>query len=181
MAYNIIFYENLHGESEIWNFLETLRQKSVTNKNARIQYNQAMLYLQLLQDNGTMLPNNITKHIDENIWEIRPCSNRIFYFCCANNSIVLLHSFRKKTQKTYVKTVDPVVGKYIEEIEEQSAIISAVIQKRIELGISQRDLAAICGIPQSSVARIESQVTTPRLDTLLKILCPLGLHLTVSK
>ena len=48
------------------------------------------------------------------------------------------------------------------------------------MGISQRDLAAMCGIPQSSVARIESYKTTPNLDTLLKIMQTLGLKLTVE-
>lgn len=106
MAYNIIFYENEKGESEIWDFLEELRIKSATNKNARIQYNQALLYIELLQNNGTMLPNNITKHIDENIWELRPGNNRIFYFYCDHNNFVLLHSFRKKTQKTPRREID---------------------------------------------------------------------------
>ncbi len=83
--------------------------------------------------------------------------------------------------KDHVKTVDPVAGKDLEDIEEQAAIISAVIKKRTELGMSQRDLAATCGIPQSSVARIEAHTTTPKLDTLIKIMRPLGLKLTVSK
>lgn len=83
--------------------------------------------------------------------------------------------------KDHVKTVDPVAGKDLEDIEEQTAIISAVIKTRTELGMSQRDLATICGIPQSSVARIESHTTTPKLDTLIKIMRPLGLKLTVSK
>ncbi|MBO5336498.1 MAG: type II toxin-antitoxin system RelE/ParE family toxin [Lachnospiraceae bacterium] len=100
MAYNIIFYENENGKSEIWNFLENLRKKSATNKDARIQYKQAILYIKLLQNNGTMLPDTITKHIDENIWELRPGNNRIFYFYCDENNFILLHHFRKKTQKT---------------------------------------------------------------------------------
>lgn len=100
MSYNIIFYEKENGESEIWNFLEELRKKSAVNKNARIQYKQITLYIELLQKNGTILPNNITKHIDEDIWELRPGNNRIFYFYCDENNFVLLHSFRKKTQKT---------------------------------------------------------------------------------
>ncbi len=83
--------------------------------------------------------------------------------------------------KNHVKSIDPVAGKDLEEIEEQAAIISAVIKTRTELGMSQRDLAAICGIPQSSVARIEAHTTTPKLDTLIKIMRPLGLRLTVSK
>ena len=98
--YEIIFYEKKNGDSDVWNFLEKLRKKSTTNKDARVQYKQAALYIELLQNNGIRLPENITKHIDENIWELRPGSNRIFYFCCNNNQFILLHSFRKKTQKT---------------------------------------------------------------------------------
>ncbi|MBR6939323.1 MAG: helix-turn-helix transcriptional regulator, partial [Clostridia bacterium] len=46
--------------------------------------------------------------------------------------------------------------------------------------LSQRDLAELCGIPQSSVARIETFKTTPNVETLIKLLQPLGLKLTVS-
>ena len=100
MAYNIIFYERKNGESEVWNFLEELLTESKTNKDARIKYKQALLYIELLQNNGTRLPDNVTKHIVEDIWELRPGNNRIFYFYCDKNCFVLLHSFRKKTQKT---------------------------------------------------------------------------------
>ena len=100
MTCNIIFYEKENGESEIWDFLEKLRFKSTNNKDVRIQYNQILLYMELLKNNGTLLPQNITKHIEENIWELRPGNNRIFYFFCDNNSFVLLHCFRKKSQKT---------------------------------------------------------------------------------
>lgn len=100
MKYNVEFYENANGESDVWNFLETLRIKSSTSKDARIQYKQLCLCIQLLENNGTFLPNNITKHIDEDIWELRPGNTRIFYFYHKDNTFVLLHSFRKKTQKT---------------------------------------------------------------------------------
>lgn len=100
MAYNIIFYEKQNGESELWNFLEKLRKKSATSKDAHIQYKQTSLYIELLQNNGTRLPDTVTKHIEDNIWELRPGNNRIFYFFCDKNDFVLLHSFRKKTQKT---------------------------------------------------------------------------------
>lgn len=83
--------------------------------------------------------------------------------------------------KEYVKNIDSNGGRDLTDIEEQASIISAVIKQRNELGLSQRELASICGIPQSSVARIESFQTTPNLATLLKILRPLGLKLTISK
>ncbi|MBR5506918.1 MAG: helix-turn-helix transcriptional regulator [Clostridia bacterium] len=82
--------------------------------------------------------------------------------------------------KEHVKSVDHQARKDIEEVENLSAIITALAAKRNELGISQRELASMCGMPQSSVARIESYKTSPNLDTLLKIMQPLGLKLTVS-
>lgn len=90
--YTIEFYEKDNGESEIWNFLESLRIKATTSKDARIQYRQATLYIQLLQDNG--------KHLEDGIWELRPGNNRVFYFYFENDTFVLLHQFRKKSQKT---------------------------------------------------------------------------------
>ena len=83
--------------------------------------------------------------------------------------------------KAYVKKLDATSARDLEDIEEQALIINTVIKQRNELGLSQRDLAALCGIPQSSVARIESFQTTPNLATLLKLLRPLGLKLTISK
>lgn len=82
--------------------------------------------------------------------------------------------------KDNVKKTDPIGKEIIEEAETEAAIISAMIRQRSELGLSQRDLAALCNIPQSSVARIESSKTTPRLDTLLKLLNQLGLTLRVT-
>jgi DNA-binding XRE family transcriptional regulator len=81
--------------------------------------------------------------------------------------------------KEHVRTVDPEIGKDIDEVENISSIVSAMVEQRTSLGLSQRELAAMCGIPQSSVARIESCKTTPNLGTLLNIFQHLGLQLTV--
>ena len=70
--------------------------------------------------------------------------------------------------KNHVNTVDPEISKDLKETEEFAAIVSAMIEQRNALGLSQRDLATMCGLPQSSVARIESCKTTPNLRTLLK-------------
>ena len=86
-----------------------------------------------------------------------------------------------ETYKEHVQKNDPKTAKDLIEMEEQAVIISEIIKQRNALGLSQRDLADICGIPQSSVARIESFKTTPNLATLLKILRPLGLKLIVTK
>ncbi len=82
--------------------------------------------------------------------------------------------------KNHVKGTNELSKKEIEEIEALASIVSAIIDKRNEMGLSQRDLAELCGIPQSSVARIETFKTTPNVETLIKLLQPLGLKLTVS-
>ena len=56
IMYTIEFYEDINGESELWNFLEDLRIKSATSKDARIQYNQIVFYIDLLSKSGTRLP-----------------------------------------------------------------------------------------------------------------------------
>lgn len=47
MQYTIEFYEKENGKSDVWNFLEALRIKSSISKDARIQYKQLLLYIQL--------------------------------------------------------------------------------------------------------------------------------------
>ena len=79
--------------------------------------------------------------------------------------------------KNHVQSLDDENKLLLEEIDELTTIVSTMIDKRNALGISQRDLAALCGLPQSSIARIESGRTAPKLDTLLKIMNPLGLKL----
>ena len=104
--YTLEFYETQDGECQVWDFLEGLRIKAATNKDARIQHKQASLYIELLQQNGTHLNENITKHLEDGIWELRPGNNRVFYFFFQDNTFVLLHQFRKKTQKTPKREIE---------------------------------------------------------------------------
>lgn len=119
--YNIEFYENQSGESELWNFLEKLRNEAAANKDSRIQYKQMMFYIELLQNNGTRLGENITKHLDNEIWELRPGTNRVFYFFIEKDTFVLLHHFRKKSQKTPRREIEKAKAErkdYLERREE---------------------------------------------------------------
>ena len=80
----------------------------------------------------------------------------------------------------FVKETDPAAARDMAEMEAAAGIISELIAKRNALGLSQRDLARICDLPQSSIARIESLKSTPRLDTLLKLSQALNLRLTLT-
>ncbi|MCM1545838.1 MAG: helix-turn-helix transcriptional regulator [Clostridiales bacterium] len=55
-----------------------------------------------------------------------------------------------------------------------------ISQKRKKLKISQRELAQRCGLPQSTVGRIEAGIVTPSLPTLQKLANELGMKLSLT-
>ena len=105
LMYNIDFYKNERGDSDVLVFLESLRAKLASSKDARIQYSQITRYIELLQINGTNLPSVVVKHLEGDIWELRPGNNRVLFFSYHKGTFVLLHHFRKKTQKTPRKEI----------------------------------------------------------------------------
>lgn len=63
------------------------------------------------------------------------------------------------------------------EVKTRARLVSSIVKRRCELGITQEQLAKMTGIKQSAIARLESQGCFPRIDTLCKIIKPLGLTL----
>ena len=81
--------------------------------------------------------------------------------------------------KEYVSRIDDEAYEDVKEVEELATIITATVEQRNDMGLSQRDLAKLCGLPQSSIARIESCKTIPNLKTLLNIFSHLGLYFSI--
>jgi DNA-binding XRE family transcriptional regulator len=61
-----------------------------------------------------------------------------------------------------------------ERINFEISLIGKMIEAREEKGLSQRELAEISGVKQPAIARLESLKATPQIDTLFKVLHPLG-------
>ncbi len=59
------------------------------------------------------------------------------------------------------------------------ALIGELIKARQEKGISQKKLEELSGVKQPIIARMESGSTSPQLETVLKVLAPLGKTLAV--
>ena len=69
-----------------------------------------------------------------------------------------------------------------EEIRESDlrvSIIGELIKARQENNISQRELEHLSGVKQPVISRMEAGETSPQLDTVLRVLAPLGKTLAV--
>lgn len=58
-------------------------------------------------------------------------------------------------------------------------LIGELIKARHEQGISQKKLEELSGVKQPVIARIEKGYTSPQVETLLKVLAPLGKTLAI--
>ena len=59
------------------------------------------------------------------------------------------------------------------------ALIGELIKARQERGLSQKKLEELSGVKQPVIARMEKGQTSPQLDTILKVLTPLGKTLAI--
>jgi phage-related protein len=96
--FQIKFFKNSKGEEPIKEYIENLHKKS--DKDSRIKLNKIGDYLETLKKYGARAGLPYIKHIEGEIWELRPIRDRIFFFSFQNNTFILLHHFIKKTQKT---------------------------------------------------------------------------------
>ena len=70
-----------------------------------------------------------------------------------------------------------------EEIAESNlrvALIGEITKARQEKGLSQRQLEELSGVKQPIIARMENGTSTPNLNTILKVLAPLGKTLYIG-
>ena len=64
-------------------------------------------------------------------------------------------------------------------IELEKDLIRTMIKIRESQGLSQAELARKCNVKQPVIARMEKDVHSPQVDSLLKILVPLGYRLQI--
>lgn len=211
--YELIFYHARNGQSEIEAHLDALAKEAQTSKTSRINREKILAYMKALSLYGTRLGMPFVKHIGGDLWELRPLSNRIFFFYWKDNRFVLLHHFIKKSQKTPAKEIQRAKLLFRKEqkimsveingetyrtfadymndehkvssaernrIEFEADLIGKLIEAREEKGLSQRGLAELIGMKQPQIARLESMKGSPQLDTLFKVLTPLGYTLSIT-
>lgn len=102
--HEIRFYKDAKGNEPVRSYIMELAGKR--NKDSRIKLNKIRDYIKILSEHGTQAGEPYIKHLDGDIWELRPLRDRILFVGWANGSYVLLHHFMKKTQKTPAREID---------------------------------------------------------------------------
>lgn len=115
--YTVEFYETKDGISEVRDYLVKLTEEAKTDKNARINKEKIFLYIRTLEEYGTRIGKPIVKHIDGNLWELRPLSNRIFFFYWKDNKFILVHHYIKKSRKAPKKEINKAMSNVKDWIE----------------------------------------------------------------
>lgn len=66
------------------------------------------------------------------------------------------------------------------EIDLEVQLMEEVIKARKEKGLTQKELGKLCGLPQSSIARLENGTFSPSISTVTRVLSALGKRLYVG-
>ena len=101
--YKIHFYKDRSGKEPVLDYLRDLSRKK--DKDSRIKANKINDYIEILSQYGTQAGEPYIKHLDGEIWELRPLRDRILFVAWHNGSYVLLHQFMKKNQKTPAREI----------------------------------------------------------------------------
>jgi phage-related protein len=104
--FKIRTFQDRNGHSAIDDLLYDLDKRSKTDKSARIRLRAISRYMSLLEESGTQMGFPAVRHIEGDIWELRPIDDRIFFAYWKDNVFVLLHHYVKKSQKTPKRELD---------------------------------------------------------------------------
>jgi phage-related protein len=98
--YTVVFYYDKSGKSGIVDYLDALKVSGQTSKTDRVNRTKILAYIGALEQHGTRVGMPFVRHLDGDLWELRPLANRIFFFYWKDDKFVLLHHYTKKSRKT---------------------------------------------------------------------------------
>lgn len=96
--YEISFYIDKNGKAPVRDYISGLANKK--DKDSRVKLGKIRDYIKALGEYGTLAGEPYMKHLDGDIWELRPLRDRILFAAWNGDGFVLLHVFMKQTQKT---------------------------------------------------------------------------------
>jgi phage-related protein len=115
--HEILFYKDKNGNEPALEYIRELQKSH--SKDSRIKLTKIQDYMKILSIQGTMAGEPFVKHIEGDIWELRPLKNRFFFVAWHNDSFVVLHQFTKKTKKTPKSEIEKAQREY-RDLKERS-------------------------------------------------------------
>lgn len=70
---------------------------------------------------------------------------------------------------------------FFETADQVALLINVLSEKRVQLGLTQKQVAEKTGLKQSAIARMERLQSIPRLDTVVRVAQALGVSLMVAQ
>ncbi len=107
--WRVAFYQDHRGQSSVLDFINSLPAQD----RARID-----LAIRLLKEFGTELGMPHARPLRDRIWELRPGGIRLLYFTYINHQFVILHGFRKTTNRTPEREIETAIRRMNEMLEE---------------------------------------------------------------
>ena len=102
--FEVILYEDEKGNNPVLEFLTELA--NTNGKDSRVRLKKVQDYINILQAYGNIVGAPVMKHLDDEIWELRPLRDRVLFAGVVGGRYVLLHQFVKKTQKTPKREIE---------------------------------------------------------------------------
>ena len=100
----ILFYKDRKGNTPVLDYMRELNNRP--SKDNRIKLNKILDYIKALSQYGTQAGEPYVKHLDGDIWELRPIRDRILFAAVVSGRFVMLHCFMKQTQKTPTREIE---------------------------------------------------------------------------
>ena len=107
--WNIVFYVDHRGKCPPREFIEELS----VMEQAKIRN-----VLRLLQEFGSNLSMPHARQIKGKLWELRPGGVRLFYFAYIEQQFVILHGYRKQSQKAPDREIEIAMRRMQELMDE---------------------------------------------------------------
>ena len=124
--FEVIFYKDRRGKEPALEYIRKLAQK--TDKDSRIKLHKIQEYINVLKAFGTQAGEPYLKHLDGEIWELRPIRDRVLFAAWTGDCFILLHHFMKKTQKTPPQEIEQ-AKRELEDFRERDKLEKEALAK----------------------------------------------------
>ncbi len=95
--HKVFFYKDRNGNEPVAEYITALAEKK--DKESRVKLNKIRDYIKMLSEYGTQAGEPHIKHLDGEIWELRPLRDRILFVGWVDGCYVLLHHFMAAPHK----------------------------------------------------------------------------------